>query len=306
MIYITEGLENGYMVLVEDGDFLDFEQVVNFPPVLFSPHAKSTYITMSNGQRESIAKARECCYFIAGEMRTNDRSGDLKGARRTTGNLISRSLVILDIDNNNEAPYLSIKDIVEPVKKALEPFSYYMYPSTNFTVEKPKYRLIIDIEDDMNKWDYIATLQAISSLIGIEYDKASEHWLQIMSLPCTDDLELFEQYSYVNYGEKFQVIAGEEPKNESLTTNYTGKVSNGYKGKTIQLLEQVIQGIPEGSRNIFFTRAYGTLIRANATPNIAIQLCRDWNKYYTHPPLNEKELAGIIRSVNSRELNKYK
>jgi len=90
---------------------------------------------------------------------------------------------------------------------------------------------------------------------------------------------------------------------EGFTVNYQTRYGDG-KGKTIQLLEEVVKGVETGGRNSFFARAIGTLLKANMSIESAIALMIDWNKYYVRPPLSSAELHAVIKSVVSRENKK--
>ena len=94
-----------------------------------------------------------------------------------------------------------------------------------------------------------------------------------------------------------------QQSDEGFTVNYSTRYGDG-KGKTIQLLEEIVQGVEIGGRNSFFARAIGTLLKANMSIEAAIALMIDWNKYYVKPPLSSAELHAVIKSVVSRENKK--
>ena len=69
-----------------------------------------------------------------------------------------------------------------------------------------------------------------------------------MGSPITDNVEEFDSIKVINRGATFPVLQPEveEPKGEGFfTLSYPTRYGDG-KGKTIQLLEEVVQGIGEG------------------------------------------------------------
>lgn len=295
MLYFVRGLENGNMKL-HQSDLTDFETIIQVRPTIISTEAKFKVVTTRNGAETTKAKLDLCYYFISGEM---------SGRWKSKNNILSRRLLVLDFDNKEGLP---IEQIKQAVHEGLGEFSYYLYPSTSYTEEHPKIRLIVDSEGDMNEAEYKQTITDLSSLINLPLDSSSEGFAQIQGLPCTDDLELFNQVKVINHGKQFPVsevpdVPAQEQK-FNFKSNYVS--SEGYKGKVVQLLEEAIQGIQEGNRNTFFTRAFGTLITANMEAELAMILLLEWNRTYCQPPLSETEMISIFNSIYEREKRKVK
>ena len=59
-------------------------------------------------------------------------------------------------------------------------------------------------------------------------------------------------------------------------------------------------GVDEGSRNTAVTRMAGHLIR-KLDPLLALDILKLWNRERVRPPLDERELIGIVNSVCGRE-----
>ena len=200
-----------------------------------------------------------------------------------------------------------IQNAKKIIHDAISEYAYFLYPSTSYTQEKPKFRLVVDAERNMNKGEYQATVKALGELIGLPYDDVSHAtWSQLMGCPITDNITEFDSMKVINPGAAFLVSQSEskEPgRRESFTVNYPTRYGEG-KGKTIQLLEEVIQGIGEGERNSFFARAFGILLKANMDIEAAIKLMIDWNEYYVQPSLSDTELQSVLKSIVSRENKK--
>ena len=293
MLHIVQGLTNPKMKPVKT-ELSDFEALIRFKTIQIKPEQKNQMVSMRNGTTETLAKATLCWYFIAGE---------LLNEKRSNANLVNRSLLILDYDD--------VKTDIQNAKKiihdAISEYAYFLYPSTSYTQEKPKFRLVVDAERNMNKGEYQATVKALGELIGLPYDDVSHAtWSQLMGCPITDDISEFDSIKVINEGEVYPVSQPkpEEPKRkESFNVNYPTRYGDG-KGKTIQLLEEVVQGIGEGERNSFFAKAMGILLKANMDIESAIRLMIDWNENYVQPSLSDAELQAVLKSIISRENKK--
>ena len=293
MLYVVQGLTNSSMKAVET-EYNDFEAVLRFKTIQIKTEDKYRMIPMPNGTLETVAKARLCWYFLPGE---------LKKGRRSNANLVNRSLLIIDYDSV-EVDMNTKKKIVHD---AIGEYSYFLYPSTSYDAETPKFRLVVDAERPMDEHEYPATIKALGELIGLPYDDVSHGtWSQLMGFPITDNLEEFDSIKVINRGAAFPVLEPEPEaakSNGSFTLSYPTRYGDG-KGKTIQLLEEVVQGIGEGSRNSFFAKAMGILLKANMDIEAAIKLMIDWNEYYVQPSLSDKELQAVLKSIISRENQK--
>ena len=288
-IYFQKGIQGATMRPIPD-TLDDFSTLLRAKPVEIEAKDK-TELVKASSQSMTRAKAQKALYFI---------SGYLKNERRNNENLISRNLLIADIDEGIP----SVESLHERLNERLIAYSFYLYPSTSFTEEEPKFRLIIDAERAMTEQEYMATLKEIEELLEIEFDDKSYTWSQMMGLPITDNVEQFNEVKLINEGDPYLIVSTSEPTETSspfVTATYK---TTGYKGKIPKLLEEVYSGIGNGERNVFFTRAYGTLITAKVAPEFAIGIVRDWNTRFTNPPLSDTELAGIIKSVNNREKKK--
>lgn len=288
-IYYQKGIQGAAMQPIPN-TLDDFSTLLRANPVQIEAKDKVDMVKIGS-QEMTRAKGQKALYFI---------SGYLKNDRRNNENLISRNLLIADIDEGIE----SVEGLHERLNDVLKEYSFYLYPSTSFTETDLKFRLVLDSERAMTEQEYMATLKEVERILDIDFDDKSYTWSQMMGLPITDDPWQFKKVSLINQGKPYPVVSSSEPTNTSSSFVTATYRATGYKGKIPKLLEEVYKGIENGERNVFFTRAYGTLIRANVSPAIAIEIVRDWNARFTNPPINDNELAGIIKSVNDREKKK--
>ena len=295
MIYFVRGLEQADMKPY-DSNKSDFETIISVKPTLISTESKFKIVKTRNGAETTLAKRDLCFYFISGEM---------KAMRKLKTNISSRRLLVLDFDNKERLP---INQIKQAVHEGLGEFSYYLYPSTSYTGEHPRIRLIVDSEGDINEEAYKQTITDLAGLVELTLDGSSEGFAQIQGLPCTDDLEVFNRVKVINHGKQFPVSEVADVPTQQASTYQFSFNKEGYpsesKGKTISMLETSMRGVGEGERNVTMTKFFGILLRAKMQPSIAVQFCRDLNDKYFLPPLSDRELFSVLESISAREMKK--
>ncbi|WP_410769601.1 VapE domain-containing protein [Fontibacillus sp. BL9] len=128
-------------------------------------------------------KAKDGPAFVGGLVRTG---------RRKKENVDSRSLVTLDVDRGDD-------DFLFTVELVLGGTAYVVYSTHSHRPEKPKYRLIIPADRNMNPDEYAAVSRKLAEQIGMEYfDKTTFQVHRLMFLPsCSKDaadpvLEVYE------------------------------------------------------------------------------------------------------------------
>lgn len=128
-------------------------------------------------------KAKDGPAFVGGLVRTG---------RRKKENVDSRSLITLDVDRGDE-------DFLFSVELVLGGTAYVVYSTHSHRPNKPKYRLIIPADRNMNPDEYAAVSRKLAEQIGMEYfDKTTFQVHRLMFLPsCSKDapdpvLEVFE------------------------------------------------------------------------------------------------------------------
>ena len=289
MLYVVQGLTTSKMKAIKT-EYSDFEAITRFKPIKIKTEQKYQMIRMKDEVFETIAKAKLCWYFIAGEMRSTRRSNE---------NLESRSLIIVDYDD--------MKTDVETAKRiihdAIGEYSYFLYPSTSYTDEKPKIRLVIDAERVMNEPEYKATIKSIGELIGLPYDNASFVWSQLMGCPITDDIEKFDSIRVLNQGNVFPVSEAEAaPQREKIQLNFTEGPSN--KKYTASFMEELMAGAASGERNSWLTKNFGRMVALGMDITIAYEWIKLVNENFVDPPISDNELKAIVTSIAKSEQRK--
>ena len=79
--------------------------------------------------------------------------------------------------------------------------------------------------------------------------------------------------------------------------NYLMKGQKTYTGR---LLDKIVQGAKEGERNTWLTSIAGSLLYAGTEPENAYQLLDAINREFCTPPLGDREVNSIFKSILKR------
>jgi len=210
--------------------------------------------------------------------------------------LLDTEYIIIDIDLHQEGKsgFESLQELED---------AYQALPDT-FTVTTPrngehKYFKVSGLSLDRDLVDFRPGVDVLGSKVMAVPSQTEKGAYRVKSGKISDIAELPRWFLELMVQHERQ----KQRSNESFTVTSPTSYGNG-KGRTIQLLEEVIQGIGEGERNAFFTRAFGTLLKANMDIEAAIKLMLDWNAHYVQPPLGKNELHSVLKSIVSRENKK--
>ncbi len=107
------------------------------------------YASMKNAQRGAIKD-------IGGFM-----GGTLSGGQRKACDVVSRSLVTLDIDYGQ-------KDTITTVREMMGTTAWCLYSTHSHTAAKPRYRLIVPLSREVTPDEYIPIARKLADLIGID------------------------------------------------------------------------------------------------------------------------------------------
>lgn len=67
-------------------------------------------------------------------------------------------------------------------------------------------------------------------------------------------------------------------------------------------IDRLVSGADEGNRNQWLTSIVGSVFRSGADPDNCVDLIQTINRCYVRPPLPNRELVKIIKSISKREL----
>ena len=115
-------------------------------------------------------------------------------------------------------------------------------------------------------------------------DKGNYHWIN----------------SYTPIGKPSKLLVDMISNYHPQTSHQKWHYEPGKKWTGI-VLDNIVQGAPEGQRNDYMTRLCGQMIHAGAEKYTVWTLINYANQFNT-PPLNDKELSRIVASVLREEL----
>lgn len=264
-----------------------FTYIETFPPV----------VVPQGGDLQDF-KQTSAPYCISGTIKA-ETTGTYK---RNNETLLTRDLVFIDYDDIRE----SAEIFINKVTNALEPFSFVLYPTIKHTETAPRFRLVVNPSEPMNKGEYFATVKEITNRIGYPFDPASFTWSQLQGLPVTTGKK--EDYrKIINKGACYPVVT---EKGASQRPPRTDKsyIKAGSKTAPWEMIELILYGLGgKGGRNIALTRLTGWLLSkgGGCTPSKAYEYITKANSN-TPEPLPEKEVERTFRSIYSKEIRKVK
>lgn len=266
MIYISDGIAGTEMKEHKtQGIKGDFDFINNYNPIIYPIDDREK---RENFKGTKISKAKlKGKYFISGEM---------KEAFRKNDNVISRSLIIIDIDDTN----MAYNELVYHIHSKLEDYSFIIYPTASHTEDKTKARLILEPNKSMDRSEYETTIKSIGELLEINIDESSKVWGQHMGLPLQYEGLEDEFKKHFNKGNPYPVA------NKKIEDKPTEK-------KSFRTPNQVV----EGERNTTLFKLASSLQTKNLSDTVIRTTLEATNKEQCNPLLTDKEIDSILNSV---------
>lgn len=196
-------------------------------------------------------------------------------------------IVVIDIDNHNGVDGLgNLKDFLDMYNIELPKSRVVKTPSGG-------YHYYFKLDEKYNKTQFI---QNHKQLEGVDFQS---HGRYIVAPPSQIDGNYYEVVRDVELAEL------PEKWLEMFTDKtITKKNKKREKKWTGQLMESILNGAGEGSRNIFLTSTIGKLF-ATGMEHDAVKV---WSLYVNqislNPPLPEEEVLRTYESVRKRELRR--
>lgn len=102
------------------------------------------------------------------------------------------------------------------------------------------------------------------------------------------------------------ITSNQQPKESSEVYTLDYSSSGNTKKYTATLLEEIVQGVNESERNVWVTRVTGKLLRLGMSSKEAYEFLLVVNENFVCPPLPDKEVNTIFKSILKAESNKRK
>ncbi|WP_188205386.1 bifunctional DNA primase/polymerase [Desemzia incerta] len=102
------------------------------------------------------------------------------------------------------------------------------------------------------------------------------------------------------------ITSNQQPKESSEVYTLDYSSSGNTKKYTAVLIEEIVQGVNESERNVWVTRVTGKLLRLGMSSKEAYEFLLVVNENFVRPPLPDKEVNTIFKSILKAESNKRK
>ena len=120
-------------------------------------------------------KATEVEYLISGKMSEPTRNDT---------NLLTRDAIMLDYDFKAKDEYrITAEELIRKVEKVLQGCNYAVFPSFSASKIEPRYHVIVPLDRQLDKEEYIYNFIKLAQLIGIPVDDKMLNWSQLIGLP---------------------------------------------------------------------------------------------------------------------------
>lgn len=285
-IYESKGF--GSLLYLYTGVLEPFEYVANFRPK-----------QVPTGADLEQFKRTQAPYCISGRLKA-EKNGTIK---RNNGSLIYRDLIFLDYDNIDPQ-----SDFHSAVARALNGFSYIIYPTIKHTPHNPRYRLVVKPEKNLSELIYKSIIKEIADKIGLPFDESSLTWSQLQGLPVTTGDPKDYKMTVVR-GKDYPVpqTANQQQgtRQHGVNTNYHPN-NSGELSITMRVVNTLLNGFgDEGGRNVALTRFVGLLLNKYVNCNVktAYDLANIANSV-TAAPLPQNELNKTFESIVRAEIKK--
>lgn len=233
---------------------------------------------------------------VYGDFEDVEKDNQTISKYRSDQTLINRTAITLDYDEIKD-----FRGLYEVLKTKLEHVSWVFHTTYSYTVEKPRIRLIVPLNEPVSASDYRKYSNGLARYIGYPVDEASFVPSQAMALPVKKSKESIYIFKYNDA----PVIKKEElnkmvVKNEPITVDY----SNHFHKRDSSYWREIAFGVGEGERNQTLASLTGYLLRRYVDANLVYGLVSAW-AMTCRPPIEQKEVNRTIKSILKKD-NKNK
>lgn len=233
---------------------------------------------------------------VYGDFEDVEKDNQTISKYRSDQTLINRTAITLDYDEIKD-----FRGLYEVLKTKLEHVSWVFHTTYSYTVEKPRIRLIVPLNEPVSASDYRKYSNGLARYIGYPVDEASFVQSQAMALPVKKSKESIYIFKYNDA----PVIKKEElnkmvVKNEPITVDY----SNHFHKRDSSYWREIAFGVGEGERNQTLASLTGYLLRRYVDANLVYGLVSAW-AMTCRPPIEQKEVNRTFKSILKKD-NKNK
>lgn len=237
----------------------------------------------------------------------DDETGEILQHHRRDENVMYRQVFSLDYDDIDD-----MGRFVENIQEKMKHFSYFIYSTfrhrdkhdENDKDLRPRFRLLIPIDDIVKPDEYTKYARALSKYIGETIDESCFTPIQLSALPTIKDKEK-PYHWYINDApfitrEQLDSCVKKYPdEDETIIVDHSKK----YKKRSENYWRERAFGVGEGERNQALASIIGHLLKRYVDAHLVYGLVSAWAKT-CDPPLSEKEVNQTFNSILRIHLNK--
>ena len=295
------------LVLIHGGIKLDFQKVkLNNDFKIQIVQYKNLYSNSCNGSGlcewskwldklqtpriNSDKYIRGLCVY--GDFEDVEKDNQIISKYRSDQTLINRTAITLDYDEIKD-----FRGLYEVLKTKLEHVSWVFHTTYSYTVEKPRIRLIVPLNEPVSASDYRKYSNGLARYIGYPVDESSFVPSQSMALPVKKSKDSIYIFKYndapaIKKEELNKMVVNDEP--------ITVKYSNQFNKRDSSYWREIAFGVGEGERNQTLASLTGYLLRRYVDANLVYGLVSAW-AMTCRPPIEQKEVNRTFKSILKKD-----
>lgn len=229
---------------------------------------------------------------VYGDFEDVEKDNQTISKYRSDQTLINRTAITLDYDEIKD-----FRGLYEVLKTKLEHVSWVFHTTYSYTVEKPRIRLIVPLNEPVSASDYRKYSNGLARYIGYPVDEASFIPSQAMALPVKKSKDSIYIFKYNDAPAiKKEELNKMVVKNEPITVDY----SNHFHKRNSSYWREIAFGVGEGERNQTLASLTGYLLRRYVDANLVYGLVSAW-AMTCRPPIEQKEVNRTFKSILKKD-----
>lgn len=277
---------------------------IELPLLQFLEQYKPQKINVPTGKEEqSRLKTTMLDGFISGQMKELIRNND---------NLESRDCLIIDLDD----VLVSEAELKKRIHTIFYEVDYALYPSLRNGLVGVRYRLCVPLDRSVNEEENsllveLANEKILNGIIG-KPDGSNDTWSQLMLLPVITQINRLEdiiiskgpqQMPAQMFIDKARIWRSNKLKNKP-NKKFTGQYNSNGQTFLGNFLDAMVNGVTEGDRDRWLTSRVGTFFKQGMNPENAYRLAVVINENFIEPPLTDKDVIRIFKSIMKTEIKR--
>ncbi|UXR69070.1 primase alpha helix C-terminal domain-containing protein [Staphylococcus sp. IVB6246] len=270
-------------------------------------------LTSKGTENVKNIKWSDWCEFLTRPVVSDDKYanklaiyGDVADAegishRRLKENVMYRQVFSLDYDDIDD-----MNRFLDNVKNKMRHFAYFIYSTyrhrdthdENDQSLRPRFRLLIPIDDILEPDEYTKYAGALSRYIDEVIDESCLDPIQLSALPVISSRDAPFHW-YINdapFITRAQLDSCLAKYSLDATEGESQNIEVVYNKRGSEYWRDIAFGVAEGGRNQALASVIGHLLRRYVDGHLAYGLALAWGES-CNPPLKEKEVAKTFNSI---------